>query len=264
MYTLGLDIGSTTSKCVIINNGDSVIATSIVTASAGIRGAEQAKTEVLGNCGISDEDIAYSIVTGYGRKIYYDADEELSELSCHAAGCKFICPEVRTIIDIGGQDAKVICLNDKGKMQNFVMNDKCAAGTGRFLDVMANILKMDIDDFSSIALGAENAAKISSTCTVFAESEVISQLASGEKIPNVAAGICNSVSSRVAALVKRIGVKDKVFMSGGVAKNAGVRYSLEKELNKEISYSSHSQLMGALGAAILAHKRLKQGGIDEK
>jgi predicted CoA-substrate-specific enzyme activase len=256
MYTIGIDIGSTTSKCVILEEGRRINASSIVIAGAGTNGAKRAMTDVLGKSGLSMRDISYTVVTGYGRKIYDEADEEISELSCHATGCHFVHPLTRTIIDIGGQDAKAIRVDAHGRMENFIMNDKCAAGTGRFLDVMASILQINVSELEIKAMEAERPAKISSTCTVFAESEVISQLASGENISNIVAGICNSVASRVAGLVKRVGVREQVFMSGGVANNAGVRLALEKELGQKIYYSSQSQLMGAIGAAMLAHKRL--------
>ncbi|AYD40207.1 2-hydroxyglutaryl-CoA dehydratase [Clostridium fermenticellae] len=256
MYTLGIDIGSTTSKCIILKDGKNIIASSIVVAGTGTSGPKKVKEEVLKNADLTEEDIKYTVVTGYGRSTYGDADIELSELSCHALGVQHVFPDVRTIIDIGGQDAKVLSLNEKGRMVNFLMNDKCAAGTGRFLDVMAGILQLDINDLEVKAAEAKNTIKISSTCTVFAESEVISQLASGVEIPDLVAGICSSVASRVASLAKRIGIKEKVCMSGGVARNGGVRNALSKELGVEIFYSPSAQLMGALGAAIAAYNKV--------
>ena len=256
MYTLGIDIGSTTSKCVIIKNGKDIVASSIITAGTGTNGPDKARKEVLKNAELGEKDIKYVVVTGYGRSIYNDADTEISELSCHALGVKHIFPKVRTIIDIGGQDAKVISLNDKGRMVNFLMNDKCAAGTGRFLDVMARILQLEINDLEVKASGATNPVKISNTCTVFAESEVISQLSAGVELNNLVAGICSSVASRVASLAKRIGIIEKVCMSGGVARNGGVRNALSKELGVEIFYSPSAQLMGALGAALAAYDKV--------
>lgn len=256
MYTLGIDIGSTTSKCVILKDGKDIISSSIVTAGTGTEGPNQAREEALKNTGLTEKDLKYVIATGYGRSTYTKADAEISELSCHALGVKHIFPDVRTIIDIGGQDAKVLSLNDKGKMVNFLMNDKCAAGTGRFLDVMAGILQLNINDLEIKASEAVNPVKISNTCTVFAESEVISQLAAGVELSDLVAGICSSVASRVASLAKRIGVKDRVCMSGGVARNGGVRNALSKELGVEIFYSPSAQLMGALGAALAAYNKV--------
>lgn len=253
-YYLGIDIGSTTSKCVLIDDSEKIKATSLIKAGTGTKGPEKALETILNESGIKKEDIEKIIVTGYGRK-NFDGDGDMSELSCHARGIKSLFPNVRTIIDIGGQDSKVMKLNPDGKLMTFLMNDKCAAGTGRFLDVMAGILGMDINELSQIALESDNPAKISSTCTVFAESEVISQLSNGTPIPDLVAGICESVATKVCSLVKRIGVHDDVCMSGGVAKNAGVRRAIEKNLGIDLKYSELSQLAGALGAALYAKDR---------
>ena len=239
-YSLGVDIGSTTSKAVILDKNKDIIASSIVVATVGTDGVTRAIDNVLEESKLKFDD---------------KAKYQVSELSCNALGVNSLYPDCRTIIDIGGQDAKVLALSEEGKMINFLMNDKCAAGTGRFLDVMANILNSDISELEVMAAKSENPASISSTCTVFAESEVISQLANGTKIPDLVAGICKSVAARVASLAKRIGIKEQVCMSGGVARNAGVRLALEKELNTSIAYSDKAQLMGALGAAIYGLKK---------
>jgi len=260
MYTLGVDIGSTTSKCAVMKDGSELVATSLEVGGMGTDGPETALAEVfrnageaLGNPDFSKDDIAYTVATGYGRMHFEGADAEVSELTCHALGGSHIFEGLRTIIDIGGQDAKVICLSEQGRMTNFVMNDKCAAGTGRFLEVMANILKMDIDDLGEVALQSENHASISSTCTVFAESEVISQLANGVKRPDLVAGICDSVATRVGALARRAGVKPRVCMSGGVAKNVALRKALGERLEAEIEYDPLAQHFGAIGAALYGY-----------
>ena len=172
-------------------------------------------------------------------------------------GCHFLLPEARTVIDIGGQDAKVIALDDQGRMSGFVMNDKCAAGTGRFLEVMAGILKLRVDELGDMAAKAEHPVNISSTCTVFAESEVISQLANGAPVPDVVAGICQSVAGRVAALAKRAGVREAVCMSGGVARNSGVREALSQALGTPVIWSPMAQMDLALGAALHGWQRSK-------
>lgn len=166
-------------------------------------------------------------------------------------------PECRTIIDIGGQDAKVIRLSDAGVIADFIMNDKCAAGTGRFLDVMAGILQLQIGELEVYAARAGHPVKISSTCTVFAESEVISQLSKNVDMNDLVAGICSSVASRTAALAKRAGIKEKVCMSGGVAQNGGVRDALSKELGTQVLYVPDAQYMGALGAALAGYEKVK-------
>ncbi len=254
MYTLGLDIGSTTSKCVILEDGTKLMAKALCVGGLGTSGPEDVKQELMiGSC-LSEADITNTAVTGYGRNKYKGCDLEVSELTCHALGSRFVFPDVRTVIDIGGQDAKVICMSESGKMTNFVMNDKCAAGTGRFLDVMANILRADISELEVLAAKAEKPATISSTCTVFAESEVISQLANGESRENVIAGICNSVATRVSSLVRRAGFKEPVCMSGGVARNGAVREAMSKAIETDIKYDPLAQYFGAIGAAIYAYR----------
>ncbi|MCC8061464.1 MAG: acyl-CoA dehydratase activase [Clostridiales bacterium] len=260
MYTLGVDIGSTTSKAVILKDGEEILASSIVIATVGTDGVTQVIRNVLDESGVKEEEIGCTVATGYGRQTYEGADYQVSELSCHALGIHHVFPGARTVIDIGGQDAKVLSLNEQGRMVNFVMNDKCAAGTGRFLDVMANILKLDISELETEAAKAEKVASISSTCTVFAESEVISQLASGTAIPDLVAGICQSVAVRVASLAKRVGIRADVCMSGGVAKNGGVREAMARELGVEILHDENAQLMGALGAALYGWDKVKSTG----
>ena len=256
MYTLGIDIGSTTSKCVILKDGKDIVSTSLIVGGMGTPGPSDALKEVFEKAGgLTKDDMAMTVATGYGRTRYEGADLDMSELSCHAMGAHHVFPSVRTIIDIGGQDAKLISLDERGRMKNFLMNDKCAAGTGRFLDVMANILQLEVNDLGPLALQADNPAAISSTCTVFAESEVISQLANGVTIPNLVAGICSSVSSRVAALAKRIGPTPDICMSGGVAQNIGVRSAMEQALDAKILVSPMAQLFGALGAAYYAFEK---------
>lgn len=256
MYTLGIDIGSTTSKCALMKDGKEIVATSLRVGGMGTDGPEAAITDIWARTYLTRSDVDKVIVTGYGRKNYEGADGEVSELTCHAFGGNYVYGnELRTIIDIGGQDAKVICMNDQGRMSNFIMNDKCAAGTGRFLEVMANILKMDINDLSDCAMQSTSPASISSTCTVFAESEVISQLANGVKRPDLVAGICESVATRVGALVRRVQVKEKVCMSGGVAANEYLRKVLGDKLGVTIEYDPLAQYFGAIGAAIYAYNK---------
>lgn len=255
MLSLGIDIGSTTSKCILLESGTTIRAEALTAGGIGTKGPEQTVAQTLEKAGISADDITSTVVTGYGRASWKSADRTISELTAHGLGNHFLFPDARTIIDIGGQDAKVIELGNDGRMVNFVMNDKCAAGTGRFLEVMANVLRIPIGELETMAAQAEKAAPISSTCTVFAESEVISQLAAGTPVPDVVAGICMSVASRVAALAKRVGIKEQVCMSGGVAQNGGVRRALEQVLGVPIAYSPRAQLAGALGAALYAcHK----------
>jgi predicted CoA-substrate-specific enzyme activase len=257
VIVMGMDIGSTTSKCLALGDGYKILGSSLVRAGIGTNGPQEVYDQALEICGLSGDAISCCIATGYGRERWSQADGIISELLAHALGSHFLFPEVHTIIDIGGQDAKVIALDAQGQMCNFVMNDKCAAGTGRFLDVMAGILKKDISELEQLAASSKHPVTISNTCTVFAESEVISQLAAGAEVPDVVGGICASVAGRVASLARRVGVTEDVCMSGGVAQNGGVRKALETLLEVTIYYSPMAQITGALGAAISAAQKMK-------
>lgn len=258
MYTLGIDIGSTTSKCAILEDGVELVATSLQRGGLGTGGPEEALAELWKTSGLKREQMERVIATGYGRNKFRSADGEVSELTCHALGGRFVFPDLRTVIDIGGQDAKIISLTADGRMSNFIMNDKCAAGTGRFLEVMANILCLDIGELGPIASESDKPAPISSTCTVFAESEVISQMANGVDRADLVAGICQSVATRVAALARRAGIVERVCMSGGVARNEAVRRYMAQALNVEISFDPRAQYFGAIGAAFYAWRQADQ------
>lgn len=255
-YTMGIDVGSTASKCVILENGTEILSRSLASAGAGTGGPKRAIQEAFAEAGLKREDMGCIVATGYGRRALTWADREMSELSCHAKGAGFLFPGVRTVIDIGGQDAKVLRVGKTGILENFVMNDKCAAGTGRFLDVMAGILEAEVQDLGRLSAQAAREVNISSTCTVFAESEVISQLAGGTEIPAIVKGIHRSVAGRVSGLAKRLGIQPLVAMTGGVAQNEGVRRALEEALECRIHTSELAQYNGALGAALLGWERL--------
>ena len=256
MY-IGIDIGSSSSKAVIINKRLEILAATVINTGAGTKGPEKVVNMALESAGLSHEDILHTVVTGYGRILYDKADRQITEISCHARGVAHLVPEARTVIDIGGQDAKIIRLDCMGKVENFVMNDKCAAGTGRFIEVMARILDCPINNLAELSRLATEEIVISSTCTVFAESEVISQLSSGAKGENVAKGVHHSVAMRVAGLVGRIGIKPIVVMTGGVALNSEIVKSLATEIGYSIIVAENPQTIGALGAAIYASEILK-------
>lgn len=251
-WYLGIDSGSTASKCVIVDASGEVVSTGLYASGAGTAGPKAAVDKALSQAGITREDITASCATGYGRNLVDWADDQMSELSCHAKGAGKLFPEAHTIIDIGGQDAKVLRIDGAGRLEQFVMNDKCAAGTGRFLDVMASIFGCAVKDLADLDAQSTKVAPISSTCTVFAESEVISKLASGDSIPDIAAGVHTSVAERTYGLVRRLGVVPQVAMTGGVALNAGLRHRLEERLGEPIVTSDMAQLAGALGAALYA------------
>jgi len=258
IYTLGIDIGSTASKCVMLADGKELVAKSLITVGAGTSGPQRAIDAVLAESGMTKEDMSYILATGYGRNsLEQFADHQMSELSCHAKGAAFLFPQVRTVVDIGGQDVKVMRV-ENGAMTNFQMNDKCAAGTGRFLDVMARILEVDVNDLATLGAQSTKYVGISSTCTVFAESEVISQLSQGTDKRDIINGIHESVAGRVAGLAHRVGVQDQVVMTGGVAQNAGVVKALAAQLGHEVHTSPLTQYVGALGAALFAYQRFNR------
>jgi predicted CoA-substrate-specific enzyme activase len=258
IYTLGIDVGSTASKCIIMKDGQDIVAKSLVSVGTGTTGPQRSIEEVLQNAGMTREDMDFTLATGYGRNSLDGiADKQMSELSCHARGASFLFPNVHTVIDIGGQDVKVLKI-ENGAMVNFQMNDKCAAGTGRFLDVMARVLEVEVSDLERLGGESTKRVAISSTCTVFAESEVISQLSLGTDKRDIIAGIHRSIAGRVAGLVHRIGVVPDVVMTGGVAQNKGVVHAIEEQLGCTILTSPLTQYNGALGAALFAYQAAKK------
>jgi predicted CoA-substrate-specific enzyme activase len=252
MLTMGLDIGSTACKCVILRDAEDLVAKAVFPLGTGTLGPKKVFEQTLEEARTSREGLSRIMLTGYGRFSFDPADSQRSEISCHAAGIHFLMPKVRTVVDIGGQDIKVLRLNDRGSVENFVMNDKCAAGPGRFLDVMAGVMNVKTGELGALSRKSSHEVSISNTCTVFAESEVISKLSSGVELSDLAAGIHASTAKRVAALAFRNGVEPEVAMSGGVALNGGVVAALAKELKTEILVHELCQYVGALGAAIYA------------
>ena len=255
IYTLGIDIGSTASKCVMLKNGTEIAAKSLIGVGAGTSGPQRAIEAVLSNAGMKREDMDFVLATGYGRNSLDEvADKQMSELSCHAKGASFLFPKVHTVIDIGGQDVKILHV-ENGNLVNFQMNDKCAAGTGRFLDVMARVLEVKVEELGKLSALSTKPVSISSTCTVFAESEVISQLAQDTDKCDIIKGIHQSVANRVVGLAHRVGIQDQVVMTGGVAQNTGIVEALQEQLGHEVHTSPLTQYVGALGAALFAYQK---------
>lgn len=257
MYTMGIDIGSTATKGVIMQDGQEIVISKMVDVGTGTSGVHRVLDAILADSGLSLDDMAYIIATGYGRQNFEFANRQMSELSCHAKGASWRIPDARTIIDIGGQDAKAIKLDGNGGMVNFVMNEKCAAGTGRFLDVMARVLETTVDGLGELDARSTENLSITSTCTVFAESEVISLLSNGRAVEDIVHAIHESVAKRACGLASRVGVSDPVVMTGGVARNLGVVRAIERELKREIIVPDNPQITGALGAALLAWEAVK-------
>jgi len=256
MYFVGIDIGALTVKAVVLDRAGEVVASDLVRARHNSRQvAERLVEGMLVREGIAADDVSYTVVTGYGRVTYEAANEEVSEITCHARGAIHLFPAARTVIDIGGQDSKVIRVHPRGYVNDFAMNDKCAAGTGRFLEVMAEALEVGVEELGSLSQQSQHPVTISSTCTVFAESEVIAQMSRGAPKADIVAGIHTAIASRVAGLAGQVGLEEAVIMTGGVAQNIGVMMALEKQIGLPIVLPSEPQLVGALGAALLAKEK---------
>jgi predicted CoA-substrate-specific enzyme activase len=254
---MGIDIGSSSSKAVIMKDGKEVISSAVIQVGTGTSGPDRVMEKVFEGIDLTPENIRFTVATGYGRFSVENANKQISEISCHAKGIFFLHPEARTIIDIGGQDAKAIRLDAKGNIGQFVMNDKCAAGTGRFLDVMSRVLEIPLSEMGNVHFDATEWAFVSSTCTVFAESEVISLLSQGVSRENIVAGVHQSVASKACSLVYRVGVNDDIVMCGGVAQNPGAVDAIRKQLNKPVIVANNPQVTGALGAALFAYENAK-------
>jgi len=251
LYFAGVDIGSTMTKVVVMDKGESILAWVVgPTGPEQRRLANKVMEEALQQAGLSFNEIDYVVATGYGRINVPFADRQITELTCHARGVASLFPTVRTAIDIGGQDAKGLKIND-GKLVDFVMNDKCAAGTGRFLEVMADTLGLKLEDLGSISLKSTNKVKVSSACTIFAQQEVISRISNGILLEDILAGLHDAIASRVARMVQRLKVEPDVVLTGGVAKNVGVVKAMKENLGCEVLVPKDPLLSGAIGAAIL-------------
>mgnify|MGYP000849548616 CR=1 FL=1 len=249
----GIDSGSTSTNVVIMNNKKEVLSYSIVkTGAKSQSGAENAMKEALNKISIGMDDLSKIISTGYGRISIPFADEEVTEITCHGKAAYFLNNSVRTIIDIGGQDSKVIKLDDKGNVVDFAMNDKCAAGTGRFLEMMSRTLEVPLEEMGKSSLNWTEDIDITSMCTVFAESEVVSLIAQNKEIPDIIHGLDKSVAAKTVSLVNRVGKKDSFMMTGGVAKNIGVVNCLQEKLGEKIFIPEEPQIVGAIGAALTA------------
>jgi predicted CoA-substrate-specific enzyme activase len=249
-YFAGIDIGSTMTKAVILNDGTiaSVIGS---TGPEHRRLANLVMEEALQRAHLPFDAIIYIVSTGYGRINVPFADKQVTEITCHARGIVSLFPKARTIIDIGGQDSKAITINEKGRPTNFIMNDKCAAGSGRFVEVIADSLGLRLEDMGEVSLKSTTPAKISNICTIWAQQEVAARLAEGVPVPDLVAGVHDSLADRVARMVKRLKVEKDVILTGGGGKNKGLIQALSKHLGCEIRVPEEPLITGALGAALL-------------
>ncbi len=249
----GVDSGSTTTKALVLRGDRTIGGFEVLRTGADSREASRnALQRVLEQMGAGEEDLGYVVATGYGRQIAEGADRTVTEITCHGRGVHFLLPGVRTIIDIGGQDSKAIRIDREGRVQDFAMNDKCAAGTGRFLEVMSQSLGVPLQEMGERGEQARKKISVSSMCTVFAESEVVSLVSRGEKVEDILYGIHHAIADRVASLAVRVGIEPAVAITGGVAKNRGVVRALEERLGHPLQVPEEPQITGALGAALIA------------
>ena len=261
-YVAGIDSGSTSTDVVILDQNGKIKSTMIIPTGGGaMMSAEKSLAAAVEKAGIQEEDIVRIVTTGYGRAYIDSGDDSITEITCHAKGAHYLNPNVRTIIDIGGQDIKAISIDEHGAVTNFLMNDKCAAGTGRFLEMMARTLGLSLEEMSTKGLEWKENIVISSMCTVFAESEVVSLVAQNKNVADIIHGLNVSVASKVGALAARLGKKNpgEYMMTGGVAKNQGIIQALEEKLGAKLYICDEAQLCGALGAALFAYEKCTAG-----
>jgi len=259
MIVAGCDVGSLTAEAVIMSDGEILSSEIIGVRPKPEQSAKDVMDKALQKAHLALEDIDYCISTGYGRERIPFARDNISEISCHGKGAHWLIPSVRTVIDVGGQDCKVIRVDANGKLQNFIMNDKCAAGTGRFLEVMAKTLEIRLDEIGPLSLLARNPVVITSMCSIYAQTEVAASIAQGAGRHDLAAGITRAMAERVNSLVVRVGVEEDVVITGGVAKNTGVVKSLEVMLRVNTKkFTVDPQIVGALGGALFAKEKFLQ------
>ena len=251
MYILGIDSGSTSTNAAILDEKKNLIAFSVVrTGAKSGESAQRILEEVLQKANLTREDLSAIISTGYGRVSIPFADANVTEISCHGRGAHYFDPTVRTILDIGGQDSKAIRLSDTGEVKDFVMNDKCAAGTGRFLEMMARTLELPIEELGPVSLQWTEEVEISSMCSLFAESEVISLIARNKEKADIAHGVHKAIAGRAYGLMRRVGLTPRYMMTGGVAKNPGVVKAVEEKLGERLIICPEPEIVGAVGAAL--------------
>ncbi len=255
MYSIGIDSGSVATKGVLFD-GENFEYKIIPTGWSPKNACTEVLEFLLDSKDLKREDV-FIVATGYGRVSIDFADKEITEITCHGKGAHYLNSNIRTILDIGGQDSKVIKLDRDGNLSDFLMNDKCAAGTGRFLEVMSNLLGSDISDIDTLT-GDAIPENINSMCTVFAESEVISLLADGSTKESVASGILHSIAGRIVNLTEKLGVEEEIAFTGGLAKSQVLTNIISEKLNKDIFTSPHSQYNGAIGAAVIGHDLMKR------
>lgn len=266
IYTAGIDVGSAQTKGIIINDRLKIVSRVLIDTGAYVtRAAERCFDEALKQPGLRREVVAYVVGTGYGRYKVTFGDTQITEISCHARGASYIFPGTRTVIDMGGQDVKGIKVGEGGEVKDFVMNDKCAAGTGRFLGNAADVLSLSLDEIGKLSLLAKYPVRLTTVCTVFVESDIMSYLAQGKKVEDILGGVHSAIAARTISLVRRVGIEEEVTFTGGVSRNIGMVRALEDKLGMKLNVSPESHFTGALGASLFALERVsKQSGVKDK
>lgn len=252
-YSAGIDVGSTQTKAVLLDTNRAIAARALIATGANVKRAGQnALDAVIAESGIPRAEITYVVGTGYGRYKIEAGDAQVTEISCHARGAQMVFPATRTVIDMGGQDTKAIKVGPEGNVLDFCMNDKCAAGTGRFLAAAADVTGVSLDQIGELALKGTRPIKLTSVCTVFVESDIMSYMAQKKKVEDILAGVHQAIATRTIGLVRRVGIESEVTFTGGVARNVGMVRALEEKLGVSVNVGPDSHYMGALGAALFA------------
>lgn len=256
MYAAGIDVGSTQTKAIIVDERRAIVVRALVPTGAHVsRAAQRAFDEALRVGDIPRERVKFVVGTGYGRFKVTFGDAQVTEISCHARGAHFLYPGTRTVIDMGGQDTKAIKIGPEGQVIDFTMNDKCAAGTGRFLAAAADVLGLDLGDIGEVSLKAVTPVRITSVCTVFVESDIMSYLAQKRTVEDILGGVHRAIATRTVSLVRRVGIEPEVTFTGGVSRNVAMVAALEDALGTSLNVSGDAHYIGALGAALFALER---------
>ncbi|MBI3270122.1 MAG: 2-hydroxyglutaryl-CoA dehydratase [Planctomycetes bacterium] len=265
MIVAGIDVGSTATKGVLLHADGRILGRALVPTGANVvRAAERAFQEALRTAGIEDWEVCFIVGTGYGRYKVQFGHAQITEISCHAKGAQFLMPGTRTVLDIGGQDTKAIKVGEAGEVLDFCMNDKCAAGTGRFLEAAAGVLGLDLAEIGDVSLRSRDPLRVTNVCTVFVESEIVSHLAKGRKVEDILRGVHNAIAARSLALLRRVGYEPGLAFTGGVSRNRGMVRALEERLGSPVHASEDSPFMGAIGAALYARERAEHAAAPGK
>jgi predicted CoA-substrate-specific enzyme activase len=264
IYGGGVDVGSTQTKAVIVDESRTILARILIPTGANVsRAGENSFVKACEAAGLPREAVGYVVGTGYGRYKILFGDAQITEITCHARGAQSLFPATRTVIDMGGQDTKVIKVGSDGSVADFSMNDKCAAGTGRFLSAAADVTGVGLDEIGPLALQAKVPVRLTSVCTVFVESDIMSYLAQRKTIEDILGGVHKAIATRTMSLIRRVGVENEVTFTGGVSLNIGMVRALEAVLGQPINVSAEGHFMGALGAALFALERAQAGARGE-